>query len=258
MSHVENLIERLMTEDDLPLAAFVLSTSTAFDLLEQWRGYGQSSVAVALAFDDQLLTRVLEQQGMRREPCVYRKDEKDARIISLIDSGTSRRARMQAAMDSNDNEGLRHQTWKGIGYSYASDMANFMRQQALTFKDERFRNEAEVRFISDFPDVGSQLGGIGWPSADGSLPTRAYRRRGSAIMPYVKLKLSVNSPVPDKGFIQFEHPLVGVLLGPNTEPQILTQESRSRFAEWIASFKRESPLTSHKLLVAATEVPLRA
>lgn len=143
-------------------------------------------------------------------------------------------------------------------------MSDFMRQQALTFKDPRFQAEKEVRFISDFSDAGSLLGGITWPHAlENTPPKRAYRRRGSAVMPFLKLKLSVDIWVrgENDAVIQkpIKHPLVGVLFGPNSEPDILRQEiSRANIAEWVASFGQKSRVAAHEIVVAVSDVPLRA
>jgi len=262
LGHIEGLIRRLQTED-LPLAAYVLSTSTAFDLLEQWRGYGNSSVGVALGFDIDRLRRVLAEQEMSEEACMYEDHEKQRRIDSLSKSSILRQQMQQAIIDDpSKSDRDRHGAEKAKDYGAGSDTAQFMRGQALVFKDERFKAEREVRFISDFREAGSLLAGITWSPPSGSVtPERAYRRRGNTVLPYTKLKLSMDEYSQEKRErVMIKHPLVGVLFGPNAEPELLRQESRYNVATWIASMdkNRKSPLSAQELLVAVSEAPLRA
>lgn len=248
LTSVKGVIAGIRTGAISP-SAHVLSTSREFDSLEQWRGYAGSSIGVALGFDIARLTRILNHQGMWAQECLYCESKKSQRIAELVAWAIERERHGKAALDAAADDRERHWAYRTYSSRHRVDLHEFMTLAALVFKDERFHSEREVRFIS-MPQAPPYNHDDNYVPP--LRPVKAYRRRGTVVVPYLPLSLSV---VIDGGLI--EHPLTAVLFGPNSQAEILTRECDA-VAAWIAKIepKRLSPVGDVK--VAVSTVPLRA
>jgi hypothetical protein len=254
MQHVNGFIEDLITRNVMLPHANVLSVSREFDSLEQWRGYAYTSVGVALGFDSKSLTRILELQGFARAKCLYVGKLKERRIRSQSKRSIANRARLQKEMDAADNVRDKHNVDKRMGGTNSGDLGDFLTENAVAFKDEKFKNEKEVRFSSEFQDI---TGNVNTRHRSAIVrPEPAFRRRGSAILPYVRLSLSLDSKLLAAACVTGpypSHPLVALMIGPSAEPQTLPSSA------WIKTLaQKEPPVKYSNFDVAVSRVTLRA
>lgn len=225
LESVETFINTAIDGDitDLP-AACVLSTSKAFDSLEQWRAYSRGSVGVALGFDSGGLQGSLESlYGFHKLDCLYESEPKSAVIRAHWKRATEAERSQQQRIDKTTSEGAHAGTLnyleKQKGWMYLEEQRDFLWDIALRFKDQSFAHEEEVRFVSGFEGM-SQLPRRAHPQKPA---VKAFRRRGSLIVPYYPLSLKQE---------EMEHPLRSVLIGPSAEPAMLAQQY-AYIEEWL-------------------------
>lgn len=257
MEHVSRYIRGLLysRDRDMPYAN-VFSASGEFDSLEQWRGYASSSVGVALGFDTALLTEILRLQGFTLTKCLYRDKQKSDRVRAQSQRAIDSLRGLQAQSAAATDDGERSRAEKAIQCTRSSDLADFLKQNGLAFKDKQFRREREIRFISDFEGLSPEVTYIRRHGPEVVYPPRAFRLRGSTVLPYAKLSLMLKAEVLANNGYQGAvptHPLVAVMLGPSAEPETLELQTYV-LCTWIRTL---SPATLPDFKVVVSEVPLR-
>jgi hypothetical protein len=259
MEHLHAYIQGLLYSrgHDLPFA-HVLSVSGDFDSLEQWRGYASSSVGVALGFDAALLTEILRLQGFIRTKCLYLPKDKTDQVNAQSQTSIETRRNLQAELDSSTDDAARNLFDKNIGWRMQGDYGDFLKHNGLAFKDDKFEREQEIRFISDFEGLSGQ---VSYHVDHGPVvnPPRAFRLRGSAVLPYAKLSLTLTAEalarIGHKGAVP-EHPLRAVMLGPSAEPETLEFQTYGSIPDWIRTLPPDW-VTLPAFKVAVSRVPLR-
>jgi hypothetical protein len=214
-------------------------------------------VGVALAFDLECLEKVLSLQGMRKTPCIYDDDDKASLIKDQIRISLADKARRQAAVAAATDPGTAHGLDKMLGATDFCDLGIFL-SNSLTFKDKAFWRENEIRFISRFEGFPLHVS-VELPAPPVSA-TKAFRARGSAVLPYLRVPLTLDPKRLEKiGMAepQVRHPLVGVMIGPSAQPDTLYWFTMGDLQHWIGSISPE-PGRYRKLQITWSQVPLRA
>lgn len=211
---------------------FVVSLTTRFDALGQWRAYTGRSVGFSIGFNRERLEKIAQSWGFNLVKCLYQRAEKEGRLGDLVDRLSAMvKENIRIDNDPSYSEMDRYLAAKGVDRVQEGTFEETLLGMAPEFKDEAFKEEEEVRLVS---------------GADGENNARRDNRlgfhlKGSVVVPHINIPL-----VAREGSIH--QPIDAILVGPSPHPHLLVQAVARR----VLSF-------SSRIIgsIASTRVPFR-
>lgn len=248
LPHVGAVIEQFLTSTDVLPSAEVLSFSGDFDSLEQWRGYSQNTVGVALGFDRDAFDAVARHYGFERLECKYTFPKKKEVILEHCKNAAADLVKLRKVLkDKTKDDGEHSRARRSIKLESNYHIREFLQRIVLSFKDESFQRENGTRYVSP-------IRGFNFNVADSSdfaaTADTAIRKRAGTLIPYSKLPLAVD---------RLDHPLKAVLFGPVPQADVLRQRAvRGELRTWLNAVGGKHAANYHpNVLTSFSKIPLR-
>jgi hypothetical protein len=148
-------------------SVYVLCFSEQRDQLSQWRGYTPHGRGVCISIDSGLLVRLMQAYGWNFQNCRYTRTSQLSWAEAIL--SRLRREAAQAATAGDES----HETYfEGAMRKNLSDLLGV----AATIKNESFKDEHEVRFISPLISLSDSR--------------VSYRVGRTTLIPYIEFKLA--------------------------------------------------------------------
>jgi hypothetical protein len=213
----ERIREGIVTElrrKALALRCYVVSLSSQFDSLSQWRAYGQCGVGIAIGFSRTHIESIGKQHGFDLHRCIYgRKGSKEWANPdeSFLETLKDHNRRMS---DETIDPRARGGMMRSLGHLIHS-MTPGLADSALRFKHDSFTDEDESRLISKANNAQRHA----------ELPVK-FHVKGTLAVPHLEIPLTTapfrQSPCENEGHseVDFNHPMRAILVGPSAHPEL--------------------------------------